>query len=422
MGKEKLFFKFLFLYYCFTLSLAMDCEIVSNLSKDFNNILPNYESLNLLHFKKYFFIENDVQMQFTLTEVSALKIMVEPRNVDMSFEIRDSSGHALFTKSSNGLLPLIYQTIEIQSGTYTLLFNHQADTVPNDELCNEPYFDLDIYIEDQQHFKERTALSAEKTEELEQLNISLTSTIKDAFLNSGTTERDLEEEESDTHLGEPQERSLPLKSISYYKEIGLQVLAEFNFEVGKSLNKGSDDWSLFMISDLTNESKVMHYTSIRVKLEMYFDFFLGGGVNFVLIKKSEDETETNSKLWNLGCVTTGSCVAGFRHAKNGVMLNEVLSHGEYLLLIVNFNSDIDSNRQLRKEISYIPVTYKLSMTKIQGEHDNNFDCVAVSLPFKLNIESDFTIKDNIKMDVEELKDSMEFFVREEPQTFGEIMV
>ena len=67
-------FKFLLILISLNYTLNTNCDEINELPKSFEYLLPQYESIKLIHYHNFFFIsENELQIDFKISFESSIK-------------------------------------------------------------------------------------------------------------------------------------------------------------------------------------------------------------------------------------------------------------------------------------------------------------------------------------------------------------
>lgn len=376
---------------------ALNCDKVASLPNDFGTILPEYEKLHRIHTSNYFFLDagqNDAYMTFKINirQRSVVRIQATPLNSDLEMKVLVEGQSNNLSDDSSEHLPADFVFFDVKPGIIEVLFTPLPLIEENMDLrkqsgktveCDSPYMHLQIYIEDYDKFKKRTDLINEEAHKLDEFYLDF-----EKLFTKLPVKTDL------TTI------KIPVSEFSYYKPYNLTVLGEFDLTVPmieRTLNSSDDD------------NMALKYS---LKLEMYTDFFLGGGLTFLLIKASEVETS----LLNLECVFSGTCLLSDRPNKNSLIIESILTPGDYKILIVDLQS-FQTFIDLKRHIAAIPATARLKIKKFE-KSENRFNCDGRRLPTNLDyLEKDyknyFEYRGDVVMNLEELNDEVSFTIEED---------
>ena len=358
----------------------LTCDKVAILPKNFDNLFPNYQYLPKVHLFNYFFltesntntIENNLKLKIQISNPSVFKIQVTTFHArmkvsfnDISFNVNSNipSDYSLFDLDNliNGEITIKFTDIIFEQDSMSL---EMKKTMSSDSFCNEPYMLLEIAFENKDHYKKRlhnihqenkilTDLTNEYYKVFEELkNAEIKRKGKDLLVQK--SKRPITPFKLNVLF--PNSELFDLYNISVYNSFDLNVPIEDNIDITNNTNS-------------TNDISVL--TKYFLKFQMFSEFLIGGSFKFLIIKKSEIEN-----LKNLNCLNNGKCLISERKSKNLIILETILTPGDYKLLII----DINPNSRIQNEIiNFVPVSIGIKV-KFMKKTQNRFNCNGKRLP------------------------------------------
>lgn len=405
-------------------TLCGNCDKVSTLPKEFKFLFPDYESVRQVHISNYIFLEeSDITIEIPVLKSSAIKIMVTPRNSKMGFKVTKNSN--VLSEQTLDVAPGIFLSAPSEKGaislTFSKLISEERDNSAEDLICDQDYFILETFIEDYELTKERAEQIRKNKDTLKTLDkLDLDEKILEV-MNSKTDFIGEMQSRFDDKVGSSnpyKAYSISNTSLSYYSASNLNVLKEFHFEV-PLIDKESDPEDL---SELMENSKKktlnskLHLNNLSIKISLISDFLLGGSLSLVVVKKDETGSTSNitDKLANLNCLKTGQCIISSRGNKRFEILDAILGHGSYLLLIINQNiNPANADSKLKSQYDHIPITLNMDLKKLDGQQENRYSCLGTKLPLSFNVDKRFRIRENLIMDLDSNQDITEFYLEED---------
>lgn len=442
---------------------SAECDKVSSLPKHFDQLLPDYNSQNLIHSSYYIFMDDEENsMNIKVLKDSVIKILVSPKHFDLEFKV-EKNNNIIFEKESLYLpvefsnigdidYKLEFESLSRQRSSefvnYNVIFKSLRSILPSKEedkdlICNEPYIIFEILIESQLSLFKRLETTKQNISELDKLEDHET------IFNTKIFEKMIENSDKNQILSDKDEQNInsykefkvSINPIDYYSLIGINVLEEINFSI-PVVDSDSDPEDLPELKINSKNKKVninskLHLNSLSLQIEMMSDFFISGSYKIVLLKLSETDKEENknNQLQDYKCIKDKVCLISERSSKNVEKLRAILTSGNYSLLIVNISSyefkqelednnnnnknfDINydynhSDKLIQHKLEYAPLTLRYDMAKLDGQQENRFSCLGSKFPLKVVIDSVFIVNDKIIMDMDNLEDTTEIQVNED---------
>jgi hypothetical protein len=425
------------------------CEKVATLPKDFQHILPQYEKLKRLHVSNFFFLDDspgkDVgstlggnqepsnYLKINLSEKSVFKVQITPHHVGIEVNLKINNQDVLLETSPG--VPLDYTSYQaINPGQVELWFSVSRDEdnqveselsskTSHDSSCNLPYMKLEVYIEEHSHLMDRLKHIRRETDKLEELSMNLSEMFGRVRLEFDThgesaqekviISKDEKHKKLKTDL-EAYKLTLPKGSgLQFYNQYNVSVISEYDLSV-------PDDQIQEASPNSTNSHSPHIINKFILKMQFYSDFYLGGSYFFMLLRESDIES-----LANYDCLYDGKCFISEKPSKNSMLLEAILTPGNYKILLINLNMNFHLDKtsvDMRKHlgIDSIPITAKIKVNYFQ-KAENRFNCEGRHLPQSFdylmmsNTQSDsyFEYKGDIIMNMNKLHDDVEFSVDED---------
>ena len=148
----------------------------------------------------------------------------------------------------------------------------------------------------------------------------------------------------------------PNPQFPIYNSFDLNVPSEDSIDISNTTNS-------------TNDISVL--TKYFLKFQMFSEFLIGGSLKFLIIKKTEME-----HLKNLNCLHNGKCLIAERKSKNFMLLETLLTPGDYNILIIDINP---KSTVQYYQMSYVPVSLGIKV-KFMKKTQNRFNCNGKRLP------------------------------------------
>ena len=406
--------RILFLFLSFLLiknSLSLTCDKVAVLPKNFENLLPNYEKLPRVHIYNNFFLSeintnsDSIKLKINILKPSIFKLQVTPFHARMKVEIENYSA-----KEAKSGIPIefnIYEKNKLFEGLITIKFTNiinEQDTMSieisqsmsSDAFCNEPYMLLELAFEEYEHFNNRI-------NNINQQNNGLYEFGEDFFqIFKDIKNAEVKKKGKDLLVQKSK------KDISSYK---LNVLIPDGHYLGlyKIYVYNTFDLTIPEFEDLynnndSNNTEITILTKYFLKFQMYSEFIIGGSIRILIIKKSEKEN-----LLNLKCLSIGKCIMSKRNSKNLILLETLLTPGDYEILFIDISNGLFSQDI---KLSYLPISLGIKI-KYMKKTQNRYNCNGKRLPpnFQILFERNkeyFEYKGDIIFNLKILKD--EFYL------------
>jgi len=391
----------------------LTCDKIAILPNDFENIIPNYQYLPKVHLFNYFFLtesntksnenEKELILKIQISNPSIFKIQVTTFHSrlkvsfnDISFNVNSNipSDYSNFDLNNliNGEIIIKFSNIIFEQDSMSL---EMKKTMSSDSFCNEPYMLLEIAFENKDHYNKRlnniyqenkilNDLTNEYYNVFEELkNAEIKKKGKDLLVQK--TKRSISPFKLNVQY--PNNEYLNLYNITVYNSFDLNVPINDNIDISNDLNK-------------TNDISIL--TKYFLKFQMFSEFLIAGSLRFLIIKKNEKEN-----LKNLICLHNNKCIISERKSKNFILLETILTPGDYIILIIDINSQ--STIQYYK-MNYIPVSLGIKV-KYMKKTQNRFNCNGKRLPITFDSlfnknKNYFEYKGNIIFNLKVLYDEL----------------
>ena len=393
----------------FQFSFSLTCEKVASLPKDFDTLLPNHHKLVRAHLANYFFLDdtndgNALNFKLNIPKKSIVKIQITPFHANLKIDIKTQRTFDTYTSISG--IPVDFTVLDpsaLVEGDVNISFYDvlpQQDTlnmeirdiVNRDTVCNVPYMMLEILYEHYEHYEKRIKEIAINSNELPDFKQDFWSVFNDldkAKVKAKSNDLLVQKVKRDITS-----YRLNIKDkIAAYTKYKINAFADFDVTVPELHGK-------------TENSNLV--TKLFIKLQMYSEFAIGGGLHIIIINKKLIDS-----LKDFDCVYDGRCLMSKRSGKNGMILETILTPGEYKLLVVNMNMN---SKEFSKYLSlkYIPISAGIKIKNIQST-ENRFDCKGRRLPATFNhlINLDqnyFEYKGKIIFNMRDLMDEVYFTI------------
>ena len=407
-------FIIILVFLCLKDTRSAICDKVSSLPNDFNSLLPDYTTLNQIHSLNYIFLdEEQIKTKISLTKPSSFKIIAYARNAEISFRVIKNQNELTAQEGLN--LPVEF--IDFNSeGDYTIIFDKIRDVQfnENDLICNQPYLQIEIFIERVELVNKKLDSLKKNNGKLPSLdNINLTNAISE-LMNSTKAADDFNEYADELGTSNTFKKySFPIKKITYYENFGLKVYKDFEFEIPKINQSSNVDSLTGSGNSKENKANDISFKSLSFKTSFFTDFLLGGSIKLILIKIDETNRDISIKnqIENLLCVKEGLCLISQRSAKNKESIQAILTAGKYLLLFADLSKN--DNKIILNKADTIPVTLRFKVKALNGQQENRYNCLGIKLPTNFNVRSHYYLKERIIMNLDQMLDASEFFIRED---------
>lgn len=388
---------------------TLTCDKVASLPPNFDTLLPNHHKLYRAHLTNYFFLDEanegeELKFHLKILKKSVIKLQVTPYHTSIKIDIdtpklKDSlettSGVPIdFTlldpknMFEGELVMKFYDLIPLQD----TMAQEIKDSVSKDTVCNVPYMVFEILYEHYEHFQARVIDISKIVHNLPDFTHDFWNVFQDL------SKADVKNKGNDL-LVQKIKRDISAyqlnvkNNIEYYTKYGLNVFAEFDLNVNEE-------------HTVTKESMLVK--KMFIKMQIYSEFLIGGGLYIMIINKKELDS-----LEEFNCVYEGKCLLSRRSSKNGMILESILTPGEYKLLLVNINMDpIEYKKFLN--LTSLPISAGIKIKNIQST-ENRFDCKGRKLPATfnhlLNLDRNyFEYKGKIIFNMHDLMDEVYFTI------------
>ena len=393
------------------ITIQLTCDKVASLPKDFENLLPNYQFLPRVHIFNYFFLSesnsnsDDIKLKINITKPSIFKLQITPIHARMKISFEN------YSKNAKSGIPIdfnIYKEDNLIEGLITIRFSNiinEQDTMSieminsmsSDTFCNEPYMLLEIAFEEYDHYKLRLKDINQQIKNLYDFNqdfFQIFQDIKNAEVKKKGKDLLVQKVKKDIspyklNVLSPEGEYLGLYKIYVYNIFHLTI---------------PQDEEVNNINLNNTENEITILTKYFIKFQMYSEFLIGGSIRILIIKKSEKE-----HLLNLKCLSIGKCIMSKRNSKNLILLETLLTPGDYEILFIDINTDsIIQDLNLYN----LPISLGIKI-KYMKKTQNRYNCNGKRLPpnfqtlFDRNKEY-FEYKGDIIFNLKILKD--EFYL------------
>lgn len=400
-----LLFLFLITIFKDTIIYCNNCEKVANLPKDFESLLPNYTKLNRFHLLNYFFLESEHSnsINVDLKDKSILKLLAIPKLADVKIEITLPNMEKIHLNGYQDI-PVDYLNLNLSPGQlrFTFELKVSGESEKTNKICNSPFFQLEILIENKKTFQQRNSKLKKDLRNLDDFHTFF----DDAFRKVSDAHNLPLQIDYDSY-------KLSIKELAEYRSMNVSILADFDLEI--------EDKEI-VINPIANETSKADDTDPEmlvskkylIDFNIYSDFLYGGSFFLALIRKEDIE---KGELLNHRCLFNDKCILSERPNKNNIILQSILTPGSYKILLFNF---IDDNEYeiLKKNIVEVPITAKLEV-KTFTKDENRYNCPGRHLPKHLDFLKDKYSNDyleysgDIIMNTEKLHDEITFLVEED---------
>ena len=403
------------LYVLPSITQCLSCNKVATLPNEFDVLLPQHNALKRVHVSNYFFIQsnnnNDIHIRIPIYTKSVVKLQVTPYHTQLAVRVACPTRTTTLTASSG--IPVDFTLLNhndlFVGDLYVTFTEHmqEQDTMNqelrslmiSDTICTQPYMLFEIYYEHYEHYMNRMNDINSYINDLNSFSYefwNVFNELSNAEMKTKRISSNVDNDDDNNIFVQKIKRALTpyklklKKSLSSYKQYNLTVLEEFDINIPHDIN--------------VNQHKLT--TKYFIKFQLYSDFLLGGSIYIIIIN-----TKHISSLNDFDCIYDGKCILSQRHNVNGMILETVLTPGEYKLLLVNMNIDINEFNTYIKA-NYLPISAGIKLKHIRSS-ENKFNCKGKRIPTTfdhlLSVNSHyFEYKGNIAFDMVDLLDEVYF--------------